>query len=130
MRHNARFQIKANNLEGNRQSYWSNAVKNRGGCYPRHGLGPDIGIGTTTTTAALPAATLAVTRLFGVLALSLLAGGCSVAVGQDVRAYNTCLSRHPHDTVVCEGPRQAYELDPSVVQLRSVASHPAADYGY
>jgi hypothetical protein len=65
-----------------------------------------------------------VKRLFIVLALSVRLGGCGLAVGQDVRAYNICLSRHPHDTVVCEGPREAYELDPSVVQLRSVASHP------
>jgi hypothetical protein len=45
--------------------------------------------------------------------------GCSLAVGQDVRTYDTCLSRHPDDTTVCEGPRQADELEPSVVQPRS-----------
>ena len=56
--------------------------------------------------------------------------GCSLAVGQDVRTYDTCLSRHPDDTTVCEGPRQADELEPSVVQPRSVASRPAAGYGY
>lgn len=91
-------------------------------------LGAGIGIGRTT--AALPAARVAVERLFILSALSVLLGGCGLAVGQDVRAYNTCLSRHPDDTVVCEGPRQAYELDPSVVQPRSVASRPAAGYGY
>jgi CRP/FNR family cyclic AMP-dependent transcriptional regulator len=74
--------------------------------------------------------TVAVKRLLIVLALSVLASGCGLPMGRDVRAYNTCLSRHPHDTVVCEGPRQAYELDPSIVQLRSVASRPAAGYGY
>jgi hypothetical protein len=67
-------------------------------------------------------------RLLIVLALSVLTGGCGIAVGQDVRAYDACLSRHPHDTVVCEGPRQAYELEPSVVPQRSVASRPAASY--
>ena len=69
-------------------------------------------------------------RLLIVLALSVLTGGCGIAVGQDVRAYDACLSRHPRDTVVCEGPRQAYELEPSVVQQRSVASRPAASYDH
>jgi hypothetical protein len=69
-------------------------------------------------------------RLLIVLALSVLTGGCGIAVGQDVRAYDACLSRHPHDTVVCEGPRQAYELEPSVVPQRSVASRPAASYDH
>lgn len=87
------------------------------------------GIGIGTMIAALRAAPVTAKRLFMVLSLSVLAGGCSLAVGQDVRAYNTCLSRHPHDTPVCEGPRQAYELEPSVVQPRSVASRPAAGYG-
>ena len=80
--------------------------------------------------SALPGGRVAVERLLVVLALLVVLGGCSLAVGQDVRAYNTCLSRHPDDTMVCEGPRQAYELEPSVVQPRSVASRPAAGYGY
>jgi CRP/FNR family transcriptional regulator, cyclic AMP receptor protein len=118
--------VEANKLEGNRQSYWNNPGKSWGGCYL--GLGSGIGIGTII--ARLRAGTVAVRRLFIVLALSVLAGGCSLAVGRDVRAYDTCLSRHPHDTAVCEGPRQAYELEPSVVQLRPVASRPAAGYSY
>jgi hypothetical protein len=118
--------VEANKLEANRQSYWNNLGKNWGGCYT--GLGSGIGVGTII--ARLRASTVAIRRLFIVLALSVLAGGCSLAVGQDVRAYDTCLSRHPHDTAVCEGPRQAYELEPSVVQLRPVASRPAAGYGY
>ena len=120
--------FKANKLEGNRQSYWDDAGKNWGSDGSGFGLG--AGIGIDRTIAALPAARVAVARLFVVLALSVLLGGCGLAVGQDVRAYNTCLSRHPDDTVVCEGPRQAYELDPSVVQPRSVASRPAAGHGY
>ena len=103
--------FKANKLEGNRQSYWAR-----------------IGIGRTI--AALPAARVAVAGLFVVLALSVLLGGCGVTVGQDVRAYNTCLTRHPDDTMLCEGPREAYQLDPSVVQPRSVASRPVAGHGY
>lgn len=120
--------VEADKLEGNRQSSRNIAAKTWRGSYSGLGLGSGIGIGTTR--AALRAATIALRRLFIVSALPVLAGGCSLAVGQDVRAYNNCLSRHPSDTLVCEGPRQAYELDPSVVQLRSVASRPAAGYGY
>ena len=83
-----------------------------------------------TAMAARPAATLAIKRLLIVLVLSVPASGCGLPMRRDVQAYNTCVSRHPHDTVVCEGPRQAYELDPSIVQLRSVASRPATGYGY
>jgi len=43
------------------------------------------------------------------------------------RAYNACLSRHSQDVVVCEGPRQAYEVGPTTVQASSVT---AAGYGY
>ena len=103
--------FKANKLEGNRQSYWA-------------------GIGIGRTIATVPAARVAVAGLFVVLALSVLLGGCGVTVGQDVRAYNTCLTRHPEDTMLCEGPREAYQLDPSVVQPRSVASRPVAGHGY
>ena len=120
--------FKANKLEGNRQSYWNDVGKNWGS-YDL-GIGPGAGIGIGRTKAAVPTGKVAVERLFVVLALSVLLGGCSLAVGQDVRAYNTCLSRHADDTMVCEGPRQAYELEPSVVQPRSVASRPAAGYGY
>ena len=120
--------FKANKLEGNRQSYWNDAGNNWGS--DDLGIGPEAGIGIGRTIAALPGARVAVKRLLVVLALSVLLGGCSLAVGQDARAYNTCLSRHPDDTMVCEGPRQAYELEPSIVQPRSVASCPAAGYGY
>ena len=120
--------VEADKLEDNGQSCWNNAGKNWGGYYSDLGLRSGIGIGTMI--AALRAATVPAKRLLIVLALSVLAGGCGLAVGQDVRAYDGCLSRHPHDTVVCEGPRQAYELEPSGLQLRSVASRPAAGYGY
>jgi hypothetical protein len=120
--------FKAKTNEVNRQSYWNDAGKNWGSYDSGIGLGAGIGIGRKM--AARPAARVAVAGLFIVLALSVLLGGCGLTVGQDVRAYNTCLSRHPDDTMVCEGARQAYELDPSVVQPRSVASRPAAGYGY
>jgi hypothetical protein len=67
-------------LEGNRQSYWHNAGKNWSGDYSGVGLGSGIGIGTMT--AGLRAATVAIKRLFIVLPLSVVAGGCGLAVGQ------------------------------------------------
>ena len=48
--------------------------------------------------------------------------GCGLGDGRDVRAYNTCLARHPQDVVVCEGPRQAYEVDPTIIQARSATA--------
>jgi hypothetical protein len=63
-----------------------------------------------------------VKRLLIVSALSILLSGCGLAAGRDVRAYNTCVARHPQDAVVCEGPRQAYELDSSVFQANLATS--------
>jgi hypothetical protein len=62
-----------------------------------------------------------VNRLPIVSALAVLLTGCSLAGNQDVRAYNACLSRHPQDVVVCEGPRQAYEIDDFTFSARSAA---------
>ncbi len=61
-------------------------------------------------------------RLLIVLAFSVLLSDCSLGAGRDVRAYNTCLARHPQDAVVCEGPRQAYEVDNSLLQANSATS--------
>ena len=58
----------------------------------------------------------AVKRLLMVSAFLVVLSGCGM--GRDVRAYNTCLARHPEDAVVCEGPRQAYEVEPTIVQAR------------
>jgi hypothetical protein len=69
-----------------------------------------------------------VKRLLIVPALLGVLNGCGFDVDHDVRAYNTCLSRHPQDAVVCEGPRQAYELDPAIVQARSAGGE-SASYG-
>lgn len=63
-----------------------------------------------------------VKRLLIVSALSILLSGCGLAAGRDLRAYNTCVARHPQDAVVCEGPRQAYELDSSVFLANSATS--------
>ena len=71
-----------------------------------------------------------VKRLLIVSALSVLVSGCGLGTDLDVQAYNTCLSRHPQDEVVCEGPRQAYEADPPAVQARSAGVLPVAGHGY
>jgi hypothetical protein len=68
-------------------------------------------------------------RLLIVSAFLVILSGCGLVVDRDVRAYNTCLARHPQDTVVCEGPRQAYEVDPYIVQARSATGRPTAGYG-
>jgi hypothetical protein len=56
-----------------------------------------------------------VKRLLIISAFPVLLNGCDLAVDRDIRAYNTCLYRHLQNAVVCEGPRQAYEVDPSIV---------------
>jgi hypothetical protein len=71
-----------------------------------------------------------VNRLPIVSALAVLLTGCSLAGNQDVRAYNACLSRHPQDVVVCEGPRQAYEIDDFTFSARSAAIRPTAGDSY
>ena len=69
-------------------------------------------------------------RLPIVSVLAILLSGCSLATDRGVRAYNACLARHPQDVVLCEGPRQAYEIDSSTFQTRSAAIRPTARYGY
>jgi len=64
----------------------------------------------------------AVKRLLIVSAFPVLVSGCGLGEGRDGRAYNTCLARHPEDAVVCEGPRQAYEVDPTIIQARSATA--------
>jgi hypothetical protein len=46
-------------------------------------------------------------------ALSLIVGACSLPADREPRAYNVCLARHAQETALCEGPRQAYEVDAS-----------------
>jgi hypothetical protein len=71
-----------------------------------------------------------VNRLPIVSALAVLLSGCGLAGSQDVRAYNACLSHHPQDVVVCEGPRQAYEIDNFTLSARSAAISPTAGESY
>jgi len=46
---------------------------------------------------------------------------CGSATSRDIRAYSTCVARHPQEAALCEGPRQAYELDPAAFQARAAA---------
>jgi hypothetical protein len=69
-----------------------------------------------------------VQQLLIALALSLIVSACNFAADRDIRAYNVCLARHAGDAMVCEGPRQAYEVDASDIPARATASRPAAGY--
>jgi hypothetical protein len=61
-------------------------------------------------------------------ALSLIVSACSLPVDRETRAYNVCVARHPQEAAVCEGPRQAYEVDASDIPARDTASSPGAGY--
>ena len=66
-----------------------------------------------------------VKRLVVASALAILVAGCAVPADRAVRAYDTCMSRHPHAEALCEGPLQAYELDMSSYQAAAAISPPA-----
>ena len=68
-------------------------------------------------------------RLPILLTIVVLLSGCNLAVERDVLAYNACVTRHPQDVVLCEGPRQAYEINPSGLEASSVAITLPARYG-
>jgi hypothetical protein len=64
------------------------------------------------------------------LALAIVVTGCSLPAGHGIRAFNTCIARHPGETALCEGPRQAYEVDAPTLRVgtgsitgESVSSH-------
>ena len=54
-------------------------------------------------------------------AVAVLLTGCGLLAERDVRAYDACVSRHPQDQPLCEGPREAYEVDTSTYQARATA---------
>jgi hypothetical protein len=59
-------------------------------------------------------------------ALAILVSSCGLPAGRDVRAYEACMSRHPQEAALCEGPRQAYEVDMSIYQATAAAISPPA----
>ena len=56
--------------------------------------------------------------------------GCSFTASREVLAFDTCVARHPQDVTVCEGPRQAYELNPTPFQATADAVSPGPGAGY
>jgi hypothetical protein len=50
--------------------------------------------------------------------------GCSFTASPDVLAYDACVARYPRELALCEGPRQAYELDPIALEARADAASP------
>ena len=67
-------------------------------------------------------------HLFIASALAIVLSACGLPAERDVRAYDACMSRHPQEAPLCEGPRQAYEVDASDIPARATASRPAAGY--
>jgi hypothetical protein len=59
-------------------------------------------------------------------ALAIVLTGCGLPAGRDVRAYDVCISRHPQEAALCEGPRQAYDVDMSTYQAKATAISPPA----
>jgi hypothetical protein len=57
--------------------------------------------------------------------VAVLLTGCGLPAERNVRAYDACMSRHPQEAALCEGPREAYEVDTSIYQARAT-DHPAA----
>jgi hypothetical protein len=69
-----------------------------------------------------------VQKLLIASALSLIVSACSLPPDRDTRAHNVCLARHAQEAALCEGPRQAYEVNASDIPARAIASRPGAGY--
>lgn len=61
-------------------------------------------------------------QLLGASLLPIAVIGCGSPAGRDVLAYDDCITKHPQETALCEGPRQAYELDPTEFQARAAGA--------
>jgi hypothetical protein len=60
-------------------------------------------------------------KLFFVPLVSLfLLDGCAATLDRNVRAFNTCVARHPDDVVVCQAAWQAYEVGVPTYAARSL----------
>jgi hypothetical protein len=58
------------------------------------------------------------------LAVAILLTGCGTPVERDVGAYRACISRHRQEAALCEGPRQAYEIDTATPRATASALNP------
>jgi hypothetical protein len=54
-------------------------------------------------------------------ALTIVLTACGLPSERDARAHDACMSRHPQEAALCEGPRQAYEVDTWTLQARAAA---------
>jgi hypothetical protein len=63
-------------------------------------------------------------QLLIISALTIALSACALPADRAVRAYDACITRHPQDVVVCEGPRQAYEVGTSTYQSEAAAIGP------
>jgi hypothetical protein len=61
-----------------------------------------------------------VRRVLIASAITIILTGCGLPAERDVRVYDNCMSRHPQEAALCEGPRQSYEADTSKLQARAV----------
>jgi len=61
-------------------------------------------------------------QLLSVVTLAIGLIGCGSPASRDVLVYDACITRHPQEVALCEGPRQAYQLDPAAFQSRAVAA--------
>ena len=87
-----------------------------------------MNISSTPTMRVFPLAWLVLGTCVTGFTMGLM--GCSFPVSRDVRAYDACIARHPQETAVCEGPRQAYELEPTAFQAEADALSSPADSSY
>jgi hypothetical protein len=60
-------------------------------------------------------------HLMGASAVAILLAGCGLPAQPDVRAYDNCMSRHPQEVPLCEGPRAAYEVDTSIFEAKAAS---------
>jgi hypothetical protein len=60
------------------------------------------------------------------LALVLVLSGCGLGANRDIRAYNACMVRHSQEAAICDGPRQAYEIDLREFQAKSAVMRSTA----
>jgi hypothetical protein len=70
-------------------------------------------------------------QLLIIAALTIVLSACGFPADRAVRAYDACIARHSQDVVVCEGPRQAYEVDTSTYQAQAplMSPPPASGHG-
>jgi hypothetical protein len=66
-------------------------------------------------------------RLLSASVLTITLIGCGSPTSRDILAYDACIARHPQEAALCEGPRQAYQLDKTALRATATATDPLAD---